>query len=171
VARAPESRSERFAAEFETAQNDFIRLVESVDEKDWSLVGQNYPQRMNDEDEGRTVGVIADHVAESGPMILGRLQAVLEGRPPASFDARTSNARHAMERAGVTRDDVLARLRSNTGRISDAVRAIPDEQLDMTVDTLVGPMSVAQRIERVLIGHVKFHHGSIQAAVDGARQA
>jgi hypothetical protein len=171
VPQAPGTRAERFAAEFEAALRDFIELVGSLTVEEWRLVGQNYPQRMNGEDEGRTVGVIADHVADAGPMILGRIQAVLDGRPPPPLDQRADNARHAAERVGVTSEQVIARLRASTAPIADALRAIPDDRLDLSVDTPVGPMTVAQRIERVLIGHVRYHLGSIQAALAEARGA
>jgi hypothetical protein len=46
------------------------------------------------------------------------------------------------------------------------VRAIPDNQLDIQRETPVGPMSAAQRVEKVLIGHMKQHQGSIEAAVN-----
>lgn len=49
--------------------------------------------------------------------------------------------------------------------IAGAVRAIPDDQLDMVLETPVGPMSVQQRLERVLIGHLKGHQLSIEAAI------
>jgi hypothetical protein len=58
-------------------------------------------------------------------------------------------------------------LRETKGTIAQAVRAIPDEALDQQRETPVGPMSVAQRLDRVLIGHVKMHQGSIEAALAG----
>ena len=45
------------------------------------------------------------------------------------------------------------------------MRAIPEDQQDQERETPAGPMSVAQRLERVLIGHLKMHQGSIEAAV------
>jgi len=46
------------------------------------------------------------------------------------------------------------------------VRAIPDNQLDVQRETPAGPMSAAQRVERVLIGHMNQHKGSIEAAIE-----
>jgi hypothetical protein len=65
----------------------------------------------------------------------------------------------------VTKDEVLRLLRASKPRISTAVRAIPDDQLDVQRNTPAGPMSAAQRVERVLIGHMKQHQGSIEAAI------
>ena len=160
------ARSAEFADRFEAAQDEFIRLIESLDDERWQRVGKNYPQRVNDEDEQRTVGVIAHHVATSGPFILERIQLMAAGTllPPVG-NFRELNARHAAENAGVTRDEVLRVLRETRDPIATAVRGIPDDQLDQQRETPVGPMSVAQRLERVLIGHLKMHQGSIEAAV------
>ena len=159
------SRSERYADEFEAAQDEFIRLITSLSDEQWRRVGKNSPQRLNDEDEGRTVGVIAHHVAVSGPLIIERIQRMLDGRPLEPLDFRALNARHAAEHREVTKEDVIRLLNGTRSPIADAVRAIPDDQLDQMRDTPVGPMSVAQRLESVLVGHIKTHQSSIEAAL------
>lgn len=158
-------RSEQYAEQFEAAQDEFIRLVESLSDEQWRLVGQNFPQRINDEDEGRPVGVIAHHVATNGDYITERIQTMLAGGPLAPINIREINAEHARSHAGVRKDEVLRLLSASRSRIANAVRAIPDDQLDIERSTPAGPMSAAQRIERVLIGHMKQHQGSIEAAL------
>ncbi len=158
-------RSEQYAQQFEAAQDEFIRLVESLNDEQWQLTGKNFPQRINDEDEGRPVGVIAHHVATNGDYITQRIQTMLAGGPLAPINQRAMNSEHARSHAGVTRDEVLRLLRGSRSRIADAVRAIPDDQLDIERSTPAGPMSAAQRVERVLIGHLKQHQGSIEAAI------
>ncbi len=159
------TRAARYASEFEAAQRDLIRVVESLGDEQWRLVGRNYPQRLNDEDEHRSVGVIAHHVAINTPWILDRIERLLDGRPLPPTDAGAANARHASENAEVSRDEVLALLRGQLVEIATAVRAIPDDQLDQARDTPVGPMSIAQRLDRVLVGHIRMHLGSIEAAI------
>ncbi|HEY8642347.1 MAG TPA: DinB family protein [Candidatus Dormibacteraeota bacterium] len=163
---ATAGRSADFADQFEAAQDGFIRLVESLHDEQWNRVGKNYPQRINEEDEGRSVGVIAHHVAVSGDFIIDRVQRMARGEslPPAG-DFTKLNAEHASEHGSVTRDEVLRVLRESKPRIAEAVRAIPEDQLDVSRDTPAGPMSVAFRLERVLIGHLKMHQGSIEAAL------
>lgn len=158
-------RSQQFAQQFEAAQDDFIRLVESLSDEQWHLAGKNFPQRINDEDEGRPVGVIAHHVATNGDYITERIQTMLAGGPLAPINQRAVNAEHARSHSGVTRDEVLRLLRASRNRIANAVRAIPDDQLDIERSTPAGPMSAAQRVERVLIGHLKQHQGSIEGAI------
>lgn len=169
------SRASRYAAEFEATLAEFIRLIESLNDEQWTRVGRNYPQRLNEEDENRAVGVIAHHVAVSAAGIMERIQALAEGRPlpPISSGTQnqalqavsTQNAQHAAEHANVTKEEVLRLLREQQSQIAAALRAIPDDRLDQSADTPAGPMSIAQRIERVLIGHIKMHQGSIEAAI------
>ena len=165
VATPTHVRSAQYAQQFEAAQDDFIRLIESLSDEQWHLAGKNFPQRMNEEDEGRPVGVIAHHVATNGDYITERIQTMLAGGPLAPINQRAVNAEHARSHAGVTRDEVLRLLHASRGRIANAVRSIPDDQLDIERSTPAGPMSAAQRVERVLIGHLKQHQGSIEKAV------
>ena len=171
-APGPNPRAEAYARQFETSQNEFIALVESLNDEQWRRVGRNFPQRVNDEDEHRTVGVIAHHVAINGPWIVDRIEGMLAGRPLSPVDIKTINARHASEKSTVGRDEVLTLLRESLPEIVERVRSIPDDQLDVARETPAGPMSVPQRLERVLIGHIKMHEGSIKSAIadgDGAR--
>lgn len=158
-------RSAQLAEQYETAHDEFVRLVESLNEDQWRLTGKNFPQRIDNEDEGRQVGLIARHVATNGDWIVQRIQTMLAGGPLAPVNMREINAEEARAHAGVTKDEVLRLLRASRSRIADAVRAIPDNQLDVQRETPAGPMSAAQRVERVLIGHMKQHMGSIEAAI------
>jgi hypothetical protein len=159
------TRSAVLAEQYEAAHDDFVHLVESLDDEQWHLIGKNFPQRIDNEDEGRPVGIIAHHVATNGDWITERIQTMLVGGPLAPVNMRTINAEQARSHAGVTKDEVLRLLRASRGRIASAVRAIPDDQLDIQRSTPAGPMSAAERVEKVLIGHMKQHQGSIEAAI------
>jgi DinB superfamily len=159
------SRSAHLATQFEAVHEGFARLVESLDEEQWLRIGSNHPKRTNDEDEGRSVGIIAHHAAISGDLIMRRIKLALEGSPLPPVDFRASNAKHAVEHAGAGREEVLGILRESGPRLAAAIRAIPDEELDTPRDTPVGPMSIAQRVEMVLIGHLQQHQGSIEATI------
>jgi hypothetical protein len=165
MAEAALTRAAKYADQFEAAQDEFIRVIESLTDQQWRLIGRNFPQRINEEDEGRPVGVIAHHVAINGDFIIGRIQGMLAGLPLTAVDFKAVNHQHAEKNATVTKNEVLRALRESKPRLAAAVRAIPDSQLDQLRDTPVGPMSAAQRIERVLIGHMKQHQGSIEAAI------
>jgi hypothetical protein len=158
-------RSAELADQFEAAHDAFISLVESLNENQWHLTGKNFPRRIDNEDEGRPIGVIAHHVATNGDWIMQRIQTMLAGGPLAPVNTREINAEQARTHASVTKNEVLRLLRASRSRIAEAVRAIPDGQLDIQRETPAGPMSAAQRVEMVLIGHMKQHQGSIEAAL------
>jgi hypothetical protein len=99
MSQTAQSRAAQIADQFESAQEAFIRLVESLTDEQWGRVGRNGPERLNDEDEGRTVGVIAHHVAMSGPFIIDRIRAMLAGRQMTPVDIHAMNAAHAAEHA------------------------------------------------------------------------
>ncbi len=73
------TRSAQLAEQFEAAHDDFIHLIESLNDEQWHRAGKNFPKRIDDEDEGRPVGVIAHHVATNGDWIMQRIQTMLAG--------------------------------------------------------------------------------------------
>jgi hypothetical protein len=160
------ARSSRLADQFEVAQEAFIRLVESLTVEHWRMKGKNTPElRINEEDESRAVGVIAHHVAINQDWIMNRIKAVIEDQPTPPVDFKQINAQHANEHAHATRAEVLALLRDSKPRIAKQLRAIRDDQLDKERQLPTGTMTVQQRIERVLIGHMKSHQGSIETTI------
>ena len=49
--------------------------------------------------------------------------------------------------------------------IAKDLRSITDEKLDTAKELPSGTMTAQQRIERVLIGHIQGHQGSIEATI------
>jgi hypothetical protein len=80
-------------------------------------------------------------------------------------DFKVVNKRHANEFADTTKAEVLRLLRDSGRQIAADLRKIPDEKLDMAREVPSGKMTVQDRIERVLIGHITGHQGSIQATI------
>lgn len=159
------SRTARYADDYVAAHREFEKLVESLTDAQWRMGGKNFPERINDEDENRSIGVIAHHVADTEQFIIDRIYLMLDGKPLPRLDFHDVNARHAAEHSHATRADVLELLRSNERLIPPRVREIPDEALDVVHETPAGPATIAQRLERTLIGHMKMHEGSIRAAL------
>jgi hypothetical protein len=161
------SRSASLANQFEAAQKSFIAVLESLTEEQWWFQGVNTPGiRLNDEDETRRVGVIAHHVASTQPWIMGRVSAIIEGKPTPPVDFKVINADHAAHHSDATKAEVLEILRENLRKIGSEIRSIPDEALDKERQFPTGTMTVEQRIERVLIGHMVSHQASIEAAIE-----
>jgi hypothetical protein len=166
MAKTSASRSERLAEQFEAAHENFMRVVEALTNDQWRMRGRNTPgMRINDEDEARPLGVIAHHVAVNEKVIMGRIQTVLHDAPTPPVDFKEINARHAFEYADTTKADVLSLLRDSGLQIAKDLRTIPDEMLDKVRELPSGKMTVQERIERVLIGHVQGHQGSIEATI------
>lgn len=166
MAKSETSRSGRLADQFEAANDSFIRVVEALTSDQWRMRGRNTPNlRINDEDEARPLGVIAHHVAVNQDVIMGRIQAVLRDAPTPPVDFKQINAKHANEYADTTKAEVLGLMRKSGDQIAKDLRAIPDEKLDMARELPSGRMTVEQRIERVLIGHLQTHQGSIETTI------
>ena len=167
MAKTSASRSERLAEQFEAAQESFIRVVDGLTNEQWRMRGRNTPgMRVNDEDEARPLGVIAHHVAVNLEVIMGRIQAILREAPTPSIDFKKVNAKHANEFADATKADVVSLLRESGDQIAKDLRNITDEMLDLTRELPNGgTMTVQERIERVLIGHIQGHQGSIEATI------
>jgi hypothetical protein len=166
MAESEASRAGRLADQFEAAHERFIQVVESLTPDQWRMRGRNTPgQRINDEDEARPLGVIAHHVAVNEKVIMGRIQAVLRDAPVPPLDIKDMNAKHANEYSDTTKAEVLSVLRNSGDQIARDLRTISDEMLDKAQELASGRMTVQQRIERVLIGHIQGHQGSIEATI------
>jgi DinB family protein len=166
MSKSAPSRSESLADQFEAAVENFIQVVEALTNEQWRMRGRNTPgMRINDEDEARPLGVIAHHVAVNQKVIMGRIQTVLRDEPTPPVDFKQVNARHANEYSDTTKADVVSLLRDSSRQIAMDLRAISDEKLDMARELPSGKMTVEQRIERVLIGHIQGHQGSIEATI------
>jgi DinB superfamily len=166
MAETSTSRSESLADQFEAALGNFTGVVESLSGDQWRMRGRNTPgMRINDEDEARPLGVIAHHVAVNLNVIMGRIQAVIRDQPTPPLDIKQTNARHANEYADTTKAEVLTLLRASGDQIAKDLRSMPDEKLDIAKELPSGKMTVQQRIERVLIGHLQGHQGSIEATI------
>jgi len=98
------------------------------------------------------------------PRLVGFLRAIVSGeeipRPSRAF-----NAEHAQANPDPDRTETISLLRRNSAEVTGIVRAFSDEELARTGQTFIGELSAAQAVERVLIGHVDWHEGSIKATL------
>jgi uncharacterized damage-inducible protein DinB len=149
-------RARALADRFEQANRELIQTVERLSDGQW---------KMKTEGEGWTVGVVAHHVAGGHAGISGWVQKIANGEPIAvDMDAlHKRNAEHAVQHAHTTKAETLALLRQNGAAATAVVRGLGDAQLDQVGGAL--KMTAAQAIERILIGHVQDHHGSIKKAI------
>ena len=153
-------RSQALAERFEQANREMIAGVEKCSDAQW---------KTKTSGETWSVGVVAHHVAQGHETIAGLVQKIGTGQPLPGLTMdliHQMNAEHAKQHANCTQDETLGLLRKNAATAAGIVRGLSDEQLDRSAPVLGGaPMTAEQMIERVLIGHVNEHHGSIRAAV------
>lgn len=159
------TRVEELASQFEAAQDEFIALIDSLTDEQWQRPEPTTPRGINDEDEGRTVAVMAHHVAITSPLTMARIEDMLAGRRMSPVNTAEINAEHARENAGCSRDEVLRLLGASEPEIAVAIRAIPDTYLDARVEGPSGRYTTEYRVQEFLTGHVKVHQGSIEQAI------
>jgi hypothetical protein len=157
-------RARDLAERFEQATREMIATVERCSDVEW---------RTKTAGEGWTVGVVAHHVAGATRDVAGLVGLLATGQPLPAFTAEMlhrRNAEHAEKHVGCTKAETLGLLRANGTEAAATVRGLTDAQLDRSASLLQGmpPMTAEQAIERILIGHVQEHLGSIRSAI-GAR--
>jgi hypothetical protein len=154
-------RAEALASAFRAENEALIALVVGMDEREWA---SDCP------DEGRSVGVVVGHIAE-GHLIIGHIvRAIADGRPLPVQAQRTVeqgaayNARQARRLASVSRDHGLRMLRTNTEQMARFIGRLSDEDLRREAVGVDG-LTLADEIERGLIGHLQGHARAIRLAV------
>jgi uncharacterized protein (TIGR03083 family) len=149
-------RARTLANQFEHENRELIATVERLSDAQW---------KAKTAGEGWSVGVVAHHVAGGHQGVAGLVQKIANGES-FSFDmamVHKGNAEHAVQFARVTKAETLALLRQNGAAAAATVRGLDDAQLDRVGGSM--GMTAAQAIERILIGHVQDHHGSIREAI------
>jgi uncharacterized damage-inducible protein DinB len=155
------TRVEEFAAQFETANNEFIATVEGCTDAQW---------RQPCASEGWSIGVVAHHVAVVYPAFAGIVERLATGvtlPPRSSMDAvHRSNAQHARDYADVGKTETLDALRANGAAVTQRLRSLSDEQLDRIAGVFGDrELSTAQVVEWIVIGHTREHLASIRATI------
>jgi uncharacterized damage-inducible protein DinB len=152
-------RARNLAQQLEQSNHRLITTIEGLSDAQW---------RAETPDDGRSVGVVAHHVATSHKTVAGLVGAIAHGQPvpPITMDMiHQGNAAHATQFANCTKAETLALLRQNGAAAVATVRALQDAELDRSVTFPLGTMTAAQVVERILIGHAEGHHGSIRQAI------
>lgn len=158
---------EELAAQLRAAGAELAGYVRRLTAEQWRTQAVNSPDIVLGEDEDRLVGVVVHHVATSFPSILSRVLARVETgeAPPGGreeFDR--TNAAHALEHPDPDQAETLALLAQRVAEAAIAVSPLTDEEL---VRGPEGGMNAGDFIRRVLIGHITWHLGSIQATFPG----
>ena len=147
------ARAARLADDLQRINQEVMGFVRACSDAEWQR-----PTRA----EGRTVGVTAHHIAIAYPLEVQGIQVIADGEnvPVTMDEVDAFNARHRVQHAACTREDVLSLLETNGAIAAEAVRYLSDEQLSRAgVLRYLSeqPLTVEQIIEMLLIGHVRWH--------------
>jgi regulator of RNase E activity RraB len=156
------ARALELAAALEAANLELIQLVRGCSDEQWR-------ELANDEGDGRTVGVIAHHVAHGHLDTIEWMETALEGRAieVTLADQAEVNARHAKTYHDVARDLTAGLLEANGRLLKERVERLSDDELaqtghhagagrDMTVEAFA---DLGRR-------HVTGHLATIKKALD-----
>jgi hypothetical protein len=114
--------------------------------------------------------VVVGHIAEGHLIIGGIVRAIAAARPLPVQAHRTVeqgavvNAQQARRLAALTRDAALRTLHANTELMARFIERLSDEDLRREVVGFHG-LTLANEIERGLIGHLQVHAGAVRLAL------
>jgi hypothetical protein len=155
-------RSAALADRLERGAMALVALAETLTDAEWQV---RIPG------DGRKVGVVVHHVASMYPLEIQLAQGLAAGRPIAGVswnDVHAINASHAAEHDGVSRQEAVALLRSNSAAAAAAVRELTDEQLDSAAPVSLNadaPLTCQFFVEDHALRHSYHHLARIRAAL------
>lgn len=153
----------QLADQFRELNAQVIVAVEECPDDQWTKpsIAENWP-----------IAVVAHHIAIVNSGFAGMVERLASGEtftPTTGMDEiHESNARHAREYANVGKPEVLGKLRDGGSAVEAALRKIEDDRLDAHAGVFGGnPLTIAQVVEYVVIGHTAEHYNSIRETLDG----
>jgi hypothetical protein len=161
------SRAAGLADQLDQLCEDFAAYLAGLSPEQWRARCANHPTiRRGDEDENRPVGTVAHHVAVALPRQLRYLRAIVSAEEvPAP--APTFNAEHAAANPEPDQAETTALLRRNASEVGQVIRGLSEEDLERSGHTVLGELTAGEAVERICIGHVTWHEGSIKATLGG----
>ena len=145
--------------QFTALNNEIIAFVEHCPASLWRTPCAN---------DGRTVAVVAHHIASSHEPVMQLVQLVADGQPlpPLSYELFDAmNAQQAQQAADCTPQAVSALLQEKGQSVATALRQLHPEQLARTAHITFAnaTMRAHDVIEQILIGHARHHFANMQA--------
>jgi hypothetical protein len=162
------TRAQTLAEQFEQANTAAIAAIESFSDAQW---------RATSRDEGWPIGFVAWHIGDAPFIVMDLVKTVANGQEPPPMTAGQLddiNAQKLATHAGAGKSETIDQLRRNGVTIAGGIRSLSDEQLDRTAALMmVGgrSLSAQQLIEAGIIGHIRGHVASMQAAAGAGARA
>jgi len=158
----PTQQARELAESIEAINLELIQLVRGCSEEQWRT-------ECNDEDDNRTVAVIAHHVGHVHLSILDWLETALTGKDVTITPDATNleNAEHAETYHDVDREETVELLIANGDRLCARIGELTDEELARTAfhRGAAREMTVAS-FAQLGHRHVAGHLGTIRKALD-----
>ena len=164
TARVTGRRADQLADRLEQGARALATFAESLTDAQWKT------RCMPD---GRTVGVIVHHVAFVYQIEIQIAQTIASGNPITGLtmdDVHALNAKHAIDMAGVTKEEAIAALRANSAAAADAIRALSDAQLALAAQASLysdAPVTCQFVLEDHAVRHSYHHLARLKRAVTG----
>lgn len=153
------ARAHALAEEFRAANDDLIRAVTGYSEIQWQARCPN---------EGWTVAATVHHIGSGHAIIAEIVQAIATDQPlprgvtTTREEGERLNREHAAQYAACSKEEALKLLQHNGALAASMVENLSDAQLDRVRPDF--PLSAAQTITQGLVGHLRSHSESGQAA-------
>lgn len=147
-------RAQALANRVEQGAQALASFVEGLSDTDWQTVCP---------DDGRTVGVLAHHVANMYPIEIDLTRVLASGQAiqGVTWDVVDQmNADHAQANAQMGKAETVALLRQNSRAAADAIRGLTDAELDRAAPVSLNadaPLTAQFFIEDHALRH-SFHH-------------
>lgn len=155
-------RANALAERIEAGAAGLAAFAESLSDEQW---------RKTIPPDGRTAGVIINHVASIYPLEIELAQTLASGKPIVGVTwaaVADVNARHAAENANAGKRDTVELLRRNSKAAADAVRALSDAELDRAAPVSLNfdaPLTTQFFIEDHALRHSYHHLAKLRAAL------
>ena len=155
-------RAEQLAKRVEQGANELATFAEGLSEADWKA---KVPR------DGRPVGVIVHHVASMYPIEVDVARAMTKGQPITDVTWEVVagiNAKHAQDKAAVTKAEAVKALRDNGRDAAAAIRTFTDAQLDTAAPFALSfgaPVTTQFVIEDHAVRHAWHHLARIRATL------
>lgn len=113
--------------------------------------------------DGRTAGVLVNHVASVYPLEVDLARSLAQGQAIVGVTwavVADMNAKHALDNAATPRADTLALLKKNSAEAAARVRAFSDDELDTAAGVSLNgdaPLTSQFMLEDHALRH-SFHH-------------
>ena len=158
------TRAQTLAERVERGAKELITFVEGCSLAEWQTPIPS---------DGRTVGVLAHHVASAYLVEIDLVETLASGEAIAGVSWQMvdqMNAEHAQAHANCTREETLALLRQNSAAAANAIQQLSDKQLDKAAPISLNwdaPLTTQYFIEEHPISHPSRHLMDIRAAING----